>query len=97
MILKHYTVILWTVFALTIVYLILLPPGWDLLVAYAWADIEALQGRFPAHLSDVWLSRGVGYKLIVYLGEGLARVIAGDACAFAFTPSTRSISSSPWR
>ena len=78
-ILKHYAIILWTVTALTIAYLILLPPGDDVTMGIAWADLEALQGHFPASLSDLWLSRGIGYKLFLYLTEGLSRLIAGDA------------------
>ncbi len=73
-ILEHYAAILWAVTALTIAYLMLLPPSGDLLIAFRWADLEALQGHFPATLSDIWLSRGVGYKLAVYICEGLARL-----------------------
>ena len=78
-ILKHYAIILWVVTALTMAYLILLPPGEDVTAGIAWADLEALQGHFPASLSDLWLSRGIGYKLFLYLTEGLLRLIASDA------------------
>jgi hypothetical protein len=78
-VLQHYAVILSAVTALTIVYLILLPPCADVITGLAWADLEALQGHFPASLSDVWLSRGIGYKTFLYLDEGLSRFIAGDA------------------
>jgi hypothetical protein len=76
---EHYAVILWAVAALIIVYLILLPPGVDVVTGLAWADLEALQGHFPKSLSDLWLSRGIGYKAFLYLAEGLSRFIAGDA------------------
>ena len=46
-ILEHYGAILWAVTALTIAYLILLPPCGDLLIAFRWADLEALQGHKP--------------------------------------------------
>jgi hypothetical protein len=78
-VLQHYAVILWVVAALTIVYLILLPPSADVITGLAWADLEALQGHFPMSLSDLWLSRGIGYKTFLYLAEGLARFIADDA------------------
>jgi hypothetical protein len=76
---QRYAVILWTTVALTAVYLVLLPPCEDVVVGLAWADLEALQGHFPLSLSDLWLSRGIGYKTFLYLGEGLSRFIAGDA------------------
>jgi hypothetical protein len=76
---QHYAVILWMTVALTIVYLVLLPPCEDVIVGLAWADLEALQGHFPMSLSDLWLSRGIGYKTFLYLTEGLSRLIAGDA------------------
>jgi len=79
---RHYAVILWAVAALTIVYLILLPPGVDVITGLAWADLEALQGHFPINLSDLWLSRGIGYKTLLYFAEGLSRFIAGDALRF---------------
>ena len=75
----HYAVVLWAVAALTLVYLIALPPGADVITGLTWADLEALQGHFPTSLSDLWLSRGIGYKAFLYLAEGLARFIAGDA------------------
>jgi hypothetical protein len=78
-VLQHYAVILWAVTAFTIVYLVLLPPCVDVITGLAWADLEALQGHFPLSLSDLWLSRGIGYKLFLYLAEGLSRFIAGDA------------------
>jgi hypothetical protein len=78
-VLQHYAVMLWAVTALTIVYLILLPPCADVVTGLAWADLEALQGHFPVNLSDLWLSRGVGYKTFLYLAEGLSRLVAGDA------------------
>ena len=77
--LEHYAVILWAVTALTTVYLIVLPPGADVITGLAWADLEALQGHFPISLSDLWLSRGIGYKAFLYLAEGLSRFVAGDA------------------
>lgn len=76
---RHYAVILWAVAALTIVYLILLPPSADVITGLAWADLEALQGHFPVSVSDLWLSRGVGYKAFLYVAEGLSRLVAGDA------------------
>jgi hypothetical protein len=76
---QHYAVILWMTVALTIVYLVLLPPCEDVIVGLAWADLEALQGHFPMSLSDLWLSRGIGYKTFLYLAEGLSRFIADDA------------------
>jgi|HubBroStandDraft_6_1064221.scaffolds.fasta_scaffold24307_1 hypothetical protein len=78
-VLQHYAVILWMIAALTIVYLVLLPPCEDVITGLAWADLEALQGHFPISLSDLWLSRGIGYKTFLYLAEGLSRFIAGDA------------------
>jgi hypothetical protein len=78
-VLQHYAVILWAVTALTIVYLILLPPCADVITGLAWADLEALQGHFPVSLSDLWLARGIGYKTFLYLAEGLSRFVAGDA------------------
>src|ERR1700735_2614803 len=75
----HYARIPWMTVALTIVYLVLLPPCEDVIVGLAWADLEALQGHFPMSLSDLWLSRGVGYKTFLYLAEGLSRLIAGEA------------------
>lgn len=78
-VLQHYAVILWTVAALTIVYLILLPPCADVITGLAWADLDALQGHFPTNLSDLWLSRGIGYRTFLYFAEGLSRLIAGDA------------------
>ena len=77
--LQHYAVILWAVTALTTVYLIVLPPGADVITGLAWADLEALQGHFPISQSDLWLSRGIGYKALLYLAEGLSRFVAGDA------------------
>lgn len=77
--LQHYAVILWAVTALTLVYLILLPPSADVITGLTWADLEALQGHFPTSASDLWLSRGIGYKTFLYLAEGLSRFIAGDA------------------
>ena len=77
-VLQHYAVILWAVSFLTLVYLILLPPSADVITGLAWADLEALQGHFPASLSDLWLSRGIGYKAFLYLAEGLSRAIADD-------------------
>lgn len=79
---EHYAVMLWAVAAVTIVYLILLPPSADVITGLAWADLAALQGRFPASLSDLWLSRGIGYKVFLYLAEGVARWAAGDALRF---------------
>jgi hypothetical protein len=81
-VLQHYAVILWAVTVLTIVYLILLPPCVDVVTGLAWADLEALQGYFPVSLSDLWLSRGIGYKTFLYLAESLSRFIAGDALRF---------------
>src|SRR6185437_7249363 len=49
--LEHYAIILWAVTALTTVYLIVLPPGADVITGLAWADLEALQGHFPMSLS----------------------------------------------
>src|SRR5579872_151336 len=77
--LEHYAVILWAATALTTVYLIVLPPGADVITGLAWADLEALQGHFPVSLSDLWLSRGIGYKAFLYLAEGLSRFVADDA------------------
>jgi hypothetical protein len=77
--LQNYALILWTTAALTIVYLVLLPPCEDVITGLAWADLEALQGHFPTSLSDLWLSRGIGYKTFLYLAEGPSRFIAGDA------------------
>jgi hypothetical protein len=78
-VLQHYAVILWAVAAATLVYLILLPPSADVITGLAWADLEALQGHFPVSLSELWLSRGIGYKAFLYVAEGLSRLIAGDA------------------
>ena len=78
-ILQHYAVILWVAAGLTVVYLIVLPPSADVITGLAWADLEALQGHFPLSLSDLWLSRGLGYKTFLYLTEGPSRFIAGDA------------------
>jgi hypothetical protein len=78
-VIKYYAILLWSVTALTIVYLILLPAGGDVIIGITWADLEALQGHFPSSLSDLWLSRGIGYKLFLYLAEGLSRLVAGDA------------------
>lgn len=78
--LPRYHVVLWTVAALTLVYLVLLPVNVDVINAITWADLEALQGHFPWNLTDVWLSRGVGYKLIIYLADDVSRFFApGDA------------------
>src|SRR5579862_1333713 len=77
-VLQHYAVILWMIAALTIVYLVLLPPCEDVITGLAWADLEALQGHFPMSLSDLWLSRGIGYKTFLYLAEGLSQFVAGD-------------------
>jgi hypothetical protein len=81
---KHYAFVLWTVTALTIVYLILLPSSADMMLYIGWADLEALQGHFPSNLFDLWLSRGIGYRLFIYLAEGLSRMIAGDALRVRF-------------
>ena len=78
-IVRHYAIVLWTVAAFTIVYLILLPPSADVITGLAWADLVALQGHFPQSLSELWLSRGIGYKTFLYLAEGLSRLVAGDA------------------
>ena len=67
---------------MTVVYLILLPPCADVITGLAWADLAALQGHFPMNLSDLWLSRGIGYRTFLYFTEGLSRLIAGDALRF---------------
>jgi hypothetical protein len=75
----QYSVILWTVTALTVVYLILLPPGGDIIQGMTWADLEALPNPTPGVLSNLFLPRGIGYKVFLYFAEGLSRAIAGDA------------------
>ncbi len=50
-----------------------------MITGLAWADLQALQGHFPISLSDLWLSRGIGYKAFLYFAEGLSRLIVGDA------------------
>ena len=76
---QQYRVILWTVTTFTVVYLILLPPGGDIIQGIAWADLEALNRPFPGVLSDLFLPRGIGYKVFLWFSESLSRAFAGEA------------------
>jgi hypothetical protein len=76
--LRRYAFAMWSVLAISVAFLTFMPIFYDVMAGLAWADFTALNGRSPHNPYDIWLSRGIGYKLYLYASADFSRSIFPD-------------------